>query len=329
MTGTREREGSRRECPVDRASRPAPHAVSRPAPVLACHPVEGPAGAANGVGRPPLWRLDRRPLDYRAAWALQRDLLRRRQAGEIPDVLLLTEHPPVFTLGRLARREHLLFDASRPGALPAGAEVIETDRGGEVTFHGPGQLVAYPIVALSAWKKDVRAWLRLLEAAVIRAAADFGVPAGRRPGLTGVWLPPDEGREDAGRPPRKLAAIGVRVSRWVTSHGVAVNANTDLRWFDRIVPCGLRGAETTSLAAELGRPVEMARLADALAAAVAAELGRELRPAPTERFPGGSAAPGPKDAAPVLPPARPLPGALPRRRERGGRRPNTPAATAA
>ena len=115
----------------------------------------------------------------------------------------------------------------------------------------------------------------------------------------------------------------------MTSHGVAVNANTDLRWFDRIVPCGLRGAETTSLAAELGRPVEMARLADALAAAVAAELGRELRPAPTERFPGGSAAPGPKDAAPVLPPARPLPGTLPQRRERGGRRPNTPAATAA
>lgn len=342
MSGTGERERARRECPADRASRPAADRVahptsdpaSRPAPTLACRPPEGPAGAANGVGRPPLWRLDRRPLDYRAAWALQRDLLRRRQAGEIPDVLLLTEHPPVFTLGRRARREHLLFDASRPGALPAGAEVIETDRGGEVTFHGPGQLVAYPIVALSAWKKDVRAWLRLLEAAVIRAAAEFGVPAGRRPGLTGVWRLPDanEGREDgegAGRPPRKLAAIGVRVSRWVTSHGVAVNANTDLRWFDRIVPCGLRGAATTSLAAELGRPVEMARLADALAAAVAAELGRELRPAPTERFPGGSAAPGPKDAAPALPPARPGPGALPRRRERGGRRPDTPAATAA
>lgn len=323
MTATSEREAPRRECPADPASRLAPEP--------ACEPAETPAGAANGGPRPPLWRLDRRPLDYRAAWALQRDLLRRRQAGEIPDVLLLTEHPPVFTLGRLARREHLLFDAAGPGVLSAGAEVIETDRGGEVTFHGPGQLVAYPIVALSAWKKDVRAWLRLLEAAVIRAAAEFGVPAGRRPGLTGVWLPPDadEGREGAGQPPRKLAAIGVRVSRWVTSHGVAVNANTDLRWFDRIVPCGLRGAETTSLAAELGRPVEMERLADALAAAVAAELGRELRPAPTERFPNGSAAPGPKDAAPALPPPRPGPGALPRRRERGGRRPDTPAATAA
>ena len=339
MSGTGEREGARRECPADRASRPAADRAahptsdpaSRPAPTLACRPPEGPAGAENAGRRPLLWRLDRRPLDYRAAWALQRDLLLRRQAGEIPDVLLLTEHPPVFTLGRLARREHLLFDAAGPGVLPAGAEVIETDRGGEVTFHGPGQLVAYPIVALSAWKKDVRAWLRLLEAAVIRAAAEFGVPAGRRPGLTGVWLPPDadEGREGAGRPPRKLAAIGVRVSRWVTSHGVAVNANTDLRWFDRIVPCGLRDAETTSLAAELGCPVEMARLADALAAAVAAELGRELQPAPSGRFPGESAAPGRKDD-PHLPP--PGAGPSPRRRERAARPPGdrqAPAATAA
>lgn len=333
MTPGASREAARGECPTEPAS----------ARGIA------PAGAA----RPPLWRLDRRPLDYRAAWALQRDLLRRRQASEVPDLLLLTEHPPVFTLGRTARREHLLFDAAPvvggtaegpeggTGGGTGGAEVVETDRGGDVTFHGPGQLVAYPIVALSAWKKDVRAWLRLLEAAVIRAAADFGVPAGRRPGVTGVFCPPD-GEDPAsgrGRPSRKLAAIGVRVSRWVTSHGVAVNANTDLRWFDRIVPCGLRDAETTSLAAELGRPVVMERLADALAAAVAAELGRELRPAPMdwkERFPG-AAAPDREDAsraalAPLpLPPLSPPPGPgpPPGRRPTARRPRNAPEATAA
>ena len=277
-------------------------------------PVSGAVPGRPAARRPPLWRLDRRPLDYRTAWALQRDLLRRRQAGEIPDVVLLTEHPPVYTLGRTARREHLLFDASRRAGGMGAAEVVETDRGGDVTFHGPGQLVAYPIVALASWKKDVRAWLRLLEAAVIRAAADFGVPAGRRPGVTGVFCLPGAGAADpaGATPPRKLAAIGVRVSRWVTSHGVAVNANTDLRWFDRIVPCGLREVRTTSLAAELGRPVVMERLAEALAAAVAAELGRELRPAPKgwkEQFPGASAVPDREDASrAVLPPLPPPPG---------------------
>ena len=233
------------------------------------------AGRGAGAARPPLWRLDRRPLGYREAWALQRELQRRRQADRIPDVLLLTEHPPVFTLGRAARREHLLADPAR--LAREGAEVVETDRGGDVTFHGPGQLVAYPIVALSAWRKDVHAYLRLLEAAVIRAAAAFGVPAERRPGLTGVW----RARLPDG-PPRKLASIGVRVSRWVTSHGAALNANTDLRWFDRIVPCGIRGAEATSLAAELGRPVSPDAVADAFAAAFADELGRGLSPAPIE-----------------------------------------------
>lgn len=346
MTPGAGREAARGECPTD----PASTAVSDP-PGAAGPPL--PTGAPL-AGRPPLWRLDRRPLDYRAAWALQRDLLRRRQAGEIPDLLLLTEHPPVFTLGRTSRREHLLFDAAPivggtaigpgrgtgrgMGGGTGGAEVVETDRGGDVTFHGPGQLVAYPIVALSSWKKDVRAWLRLLEAAVIRAAADFGVPAGRRPGVTGVFCPPAGADPASGRgrpPPRKLAAIGVRVSRWVTSHGVAVNANTDLRWFDRIVPCGLRDAETTSLAAELGRPVAMPRLADALAAALAAALGRELQPAPEEWSdlqPAEGGARRGADASPAAPPPVPGPGPAPGQRPPPGRRPparrprNAPAA---
>ena len=244
----------------------------------------------------------------------------------------------MFTLGRAARREHLLFDASRPAEESAGGmagpEVVETDRGGAVTFHGPGQLVAYPIVALASWKKDVRAWLRLLEAAVIRAAADFGVPAGRRPGITGVFCPPGAGAAEpaAAGPPRKLAAIGVRVSRWVTSHGVAVNANTDLRWFDRIVPCGLRDAATTSLAAELGRPVAMERLADALAAALAAALGRELQPAPPawkEHLPAAADARRGADASPAARPRSPGAGPPPRFDPPAHRPRNAPAATAA
>lgn len=340
MTAGAKRETARGECPTDStpARLPDPRGAATPPPGAG-----PPLGAPPSLGAPPpLWRLDRRPLDYRAAWALQRDLLRRRQTGEIPDVLLLTEHPPVFTLGRTARREHLLFDpartAGRIGGGMDGAEVVETDRGGDVTFHGPGQLVAYPIVALAFWKKDVRAWLRLLESAVIRAAADFGVPAGRRPGVTGVFCLP--GAAEPRRPPRKLAALGIRVSRWVTSHGVAVNANTDLRWFDRIVPCGLRDAATTSLAAELGRPVAMERLADVLAAALAAALGRELQPAPPEwreHLPAEADARRGEDASravprsrppasPVLPPrAGPPPGpGPPARRPR-----NAPAATAA
>ena len=230
------------------------------------------AGAASGtVARPPLWRLDLRPLGYRSAWNLQRDLVERRQRNEIPDVLLLTEHPPVFTLGKSADRDHLL---EAPAQLAArGAEVVETDRGGDVTFHGPGQLVAYPIVHLAGWKKDVHAYLRALEAAAIETAAWFGTAASRREGLTGVWC-------CAGGSPRKLASIGVRVSRWVASHGLAVNVTTDLEWFSHIVACGIRGSATTSLAAETGRALSLDEVADRLALSFASVLGRRIAPAP-------------------------------------------------
>lgn len=215
----------------------------------------------------PLWRLDRRPLAYDDGVLLQRELVRRRQRREIPDVLVLTEHPPVFTLGRRARSEHLLESEGRLRA--AGAEVRPTERGGDVTFHGPGQLVVYPIFDLAAWRKDLHAYLRALEGVVIEAAADLGVRAGRRPGLTGAWCGE-----------RKLAAIGVRVSQWVASHGAALNVNTDLRWFSRIVPCGIAECEVTSLAREAGREVPLDRAADRVAAAFARRFGRRLTLAP-------------------------------------------------
>ncbi len=220
------------------------------------------AGSAS-----PVWRLDRRPLDYRDGVALQRQLVRRRQRREIPDLLLLTEHPPVFTLGRMARREHLLESEDRLRA--AGAEVCLTERGGDVTFHGPGQLVIYPVFDLSGWRKDLHAYLRALEGVVIEAAADLGVRARPRARWTGVWCGE-----------RKLASIGVRVSRWVASHGVAVNVSTDLRWFSRIVPCGIEGCRVTSLEREAGRAFPLGRVADRVADAFARRFDRRLAPAP-------------------------------------------------
>lgn len=233
-------------------------------------------GIHAGTGAPPLWRLDLRPLGYRAAWDFQRALVERRQRDEIPDVLLLTEHPPVFTLGKSAHRENLLEPPERLAGR--GAEVVETDRGGDVTFHGPGQLVAYPIVHLGGWKKDVHAYLRALEAAAIQTAARFGATATRREGLTGVWC-------CAGGAPRKLASIGVRVSRWVASHGLALNVTTDLGWFSHIVACGIRDSAATSLEAETGRPVSLDTVADRLARSFAEILGRRLVPAPEELAP--------------------------------------------
>lgn len=233
------------------------------------------APTPGGPRRPVLWRLDLRPLGYRPALAIQRELVASRQRREIPDVLLLTEHPPVFTLGRTSRREHLLVAPAR--LRSRGAAVIETDRGGDVTFHGPGQLVAYPILDLASWTKDVHAYLRALEAVVIEAAAGFGVRSGRRAGFTGVWC---GGAESAGGEPRKLAAIGVRVSRWVASHGFALNVGTDLAWFSHIVPCGIRGCRATSLSAESGQPVSLERAADRIAAGFGAAFGRRLAPPP-------------------------------------------------
>ena len=165
-------------------------------------------------------------IGYPQAWELQRRLVERRKAGEIPDQLLLLEHPHVITLGRNAQPENIV--AGEDALREAGVEVCETDRGGDVTYHGPGQLIGYPILDLGGWKRDVAAYVDALEETIIGALAEFGVAARREPGMRGVWT--GNG---------KIAAIGVHISRWVTSHGFALNVNTDLDYFRFIVPCGL------------------------------------------------------------------------------------------
>ena len=173
-------------------------------------------------------------VPYAEAMALQRDLVARRKAGETPDTLLLVEHPHVYTLGRNARQSHLPPDTEKLHSL--GAEVHETDRGGNITYHGPGQLVGYPILDLKQHRRDVGWYMETLEEVLIRTAKDFGIAPHRREGSRGVWV----GEE-------KLASLGVHLSRWVTSHGFALNVNTELSYFDHIVPCGLEGVRMTSL----------------------------------------------------------------------------------
>ena len=186
---------------------------------------------------------------------LQDDLVRRRRAGEIPDQLLLLEHPHVVTLGTGADASNVLLDEAERRLI--GMELFDTGRGGDVTYHGPGQLVGYPILALEEERRDLHRYVRELEEVLIRAAAIFGIGADRVPGLTGVWV----GEE-------KLAAIGVRVSSgWITSHGFALNVATDLRYFDAIVPCGIRGKGVTSMARILGEVPAGAAVEDALVAA--------------------------------------------------------------
>jgi lipoyl(octanoyl) transferase len=189
--------------------------------------------------------LDGNAIDYLDAWELQRQVHEQRVRGEIPDTCLLLEHAPVYTAGKRTT------PLDRPVSDP-GAPVIDVDRGGNITWHGPGQLVGYPIVLLDQ-PIDVVAYVRALEDAMIGICAEFGVQAGRVDGRRGAWLP---GR--SGGPDRKIAAIGVRVARGVTMHGFALNCDCDLSWYDRIVPCGISDASVTSLSAEAGRPVRVA-----------------------------------------------------------------------
>jgi len=181
---------------------------------------------------------------YAEALALQRALVEDRRAGRIGDVLLLVEHPHVLTLGVRGDggRSHIL--ASAETLVLRGIEVHETGRGGDITYHGPGQIVGYPIVDLQPDRCDVHRYIRDLEEVLIRAVGELGVEATRVPGLTGVWV----GRE-------KVAAIGVRISRWVTSHGFALNVDSDVEYFNLIVPCGIADRGVTSLERLLGRPV--------------------------------------------------------------------------
>ena len=219
-------------------------------------------------------RLGRVP--YPRALELQRALVEDRRAGRISDVLLLVEHPPVLTVGAKgdAGRSHIL---AAPEALAAlGIEVHETERGGDVTYHGPGQVVGYPIVDLKPDRCDVHRYVRDLEGVLIRVAADFGIEATRVAGLTGVWV------SDA-----KLAAIGVRISRWITSHGFALNVSTELEGFDLIVPCGIAGRGVTSLA-RLGCTATQAAVEDRIAARFGEVFDRECLRAPLTAAAGHS-----------------------------------------
>ena len=204
------------------------------------------------------------PVDYLDALRLQHEKVAARKSGAIPDTLLLLEHPHVYTLGRNGNREHLLVPAERLHAL--GAEVIETDRGGDVTYHGPGQLVGYPVLDLTRHRRDLGWYMRSLEEVFVRVAADFGIRAGRLPGAPGVWV----GNE-------KLVAMGVHVSRWVTSHGFAFNVNTDLSYFRAIVPCGLRDKGVTSIERLLRRRVEMEAAAERAIEHFGKVFGMEMR----------------------------------------------------
>jgi lipoyl(octanoyl) transferase len=181
-------------------------------------------------------------VDYLAAWRTQRALHAEVAAGDRPDTVWLLEHPPVFTAGKRTA------PGDRP-ADPGGAPVIDVDRGGMITFHGPGQLVGYPIVRLPDHVKVVD-YVRRVEEALIRVCGDLGLESARVPGRSGVWLPADATRQE-----RKIAALGIRVSQGVTMHGFALNCDVDLAWYDRFVPCGIADAGVTSLAAELGRDV--------------------------------------------------------------------------
>jgi lipoyl(octanoyl) transferase len=211
-------------------------------------------------------------VPYREAWDVQRALAGAVSQGAIPDTVIFVEHPPVVTLGRRTDEGEL--------HVPEGAEVevVETDRGGKSTFHGPGQLVCYPILDLRRHGKDVKKYVRDLEEALIRTLAPLGLEGVRFDGLTGVWLHP---------PPRKIASIGVHISRWVTTHGYALNVDLDPAPFtDWITACGLEDAAFTTIARELGSPVTVADVRPFARDAIAEVFELELEPLPAEDGPG-------------------------------------------
>ncbi len=224
--------------------------------------------ATSRVVRRAMRRCDLRNLQlvtYENGIALQSKLVEMRQQEQIPDQLLLLEHPPVITLGRGGKVENLL---GTPQALAAnGVRFFETTRGGDITYHGPGQLVGYPIIHLGEGRRDVRKYVTNVEEVLIRTVAEFGVTAERHDGKRGIWAGND-----------KIAAIGVRIARWVTSHGFALNVNTDLEHFRLITPCGLQGTGVTSLARLTGQTIDMDQVRAIVAARFAEVFERELVP---------------------------------------------------
>ena len=200
-------------------------------------------------------------VGYPEASAMQRELVEKRKRGEIPDQLLFVEHPHVITLGRNGHTENLL--ASEPVLARAGVGFYQTNRGGDITYHGPGQIVGYPILDLREWKRDVVAYVRALEQSIIDALAQLGISCGREQGATGVWTP--EG---------KICAIGVHISRWITSHGFALNHSTDLSYFQYIVPCGL--AKPVTSMQSLGRTASRADVQTALVLELSKQFDLEM-----------------------------------------------------
>ena len=230
---------------------------------------------------PPICEVRRLGLvDYEAAWQLQRELAAKRAAGEIPDTLLLLEHPPVYTTGKR--------NADSNRRLPPdllGAPLVVSDRGGDITFHGPGQLVAYPIIDLRAAGLGVVTYVRSLEEVIMRTLRDYGIESGLECGLTGVWVGND-----------KIAAIGVRISRpggassaWVTTHGLALNVHVDLSWFERIVPCGIADRGVTSMQRLLGDAPSLSAVAERLVAHFGEVFGREMLQAGEKSIPRSAA----------------------------------------
>ena len=219
-------------------------------------------------------------IPYAEAWELQKRVVAARKAGAIGDVLLFCQHPHVITLGRSGNRANLL--ASENVLRQKGVEFFETTRGGDITYHGPGQIVGYAILDLAAIRRDVVWYVRGLEEAMIRATAELGIAARREAGKTGIWVdaqertasPSEQRKEETAE---KLAAIGVHISRWVTSHGFAYNVATDLRYFEMIVPCGIADRKATSLEKLLGRNVSPAEIKPLLAKHVGEVFGLTVR----------------------------------------------------
>jgi len=190
-------------------------------------------------------------IDYQFAWDLQKEIFDKRIDDKTDDTFFLLEHPHTYTLGKVAHIENLLMNDSQLKEL--GISVYEIDRGGDITYHGPGQIVGYPIINLKNWKEDTYEYLRSLEQVIINVCKEYGLETGRKANYTGVWIGE-----------RKIAAIGVKISRWVTMHGFAFNINTDLNFFNGIIPCGIKEKEVTSLSKELGKEISIQEVKEKL-----------------------------------------------------------------
>lgn len=190
-------------------------------------------------------------IGYKEAWELQHDLLQQRKDKKINDVFLMLEHPHTYTLGKTADKKNLV--GSKEYLEENKISVFEIDRGGDITYHGPGQIVGYPIISLNEWQNDTHKYLRALEEVIILTCKDYGLETGRKEKYTGVWI------EN-----RKIAAIGIKISNWISMHGFAFNINTDLSLFNGIIPCGISDKEVTSLAKELGREISLSEVKEQL-----------------------------------------------------------------